>query len=158
MVENTNGDLILRSSAPGAVRAQPDHVDPVVSPPEASPGCDRAEFIVESTLQLLAQPDIEHDATRSAHEMVVMAAGDVLGQLEVGVIVAGDDPVDDVGVFQYGQVAVGRALGQARRVRQEFHDRLRIRGVGQCVDDLASTPGVALPLGPQPLERRIVDS
>ena len=44
--------------------------------------------------------------------------GQVLGELEVGVLIAGHDPVHHAGADQLGQVAVGGALGQ-RNIRAE---------------------------------------
>ena len=64
---------------------------------------------------------------------------------------------DDVRVLEHGQVSVGRTLGETRSIGQQLHDRLRIRGAGQRIDDAATALGVALAVIAKSLQRRVVN-
>ena len=81
---------------------------------------------METLFEVLTESDVEHGATRRAHEVMVMAARDVFCQFEVGMVLTGDDAMDDVGLFENSEVSVGRTLRQTRSVLQEFHDGLWI--------------------------------
>jgi hypothetical protein len=64
-------------------------------------------------------------------EQVVVVLGQVLGELEPGVLVAGGDPPDQPGGLQIGQVPVGRAAGQAGQLLGDIADADRMPRVDQ---------------------------
>jgi hypothetical protein len=87
---------------------------------------------------------------------VVVVLGDVLGQLEAGEPIAGGHPAHHPGPFQVGQVAVGRAAGQAWRQLFDGVDAYRTVGRSQHLDDLAPPGGVTLgTLAEPPLDHAV---
>ncbi len=76
--------------------------------------------------------------------MVMVGAGDVFGQLEPGMVGGGDDAMHHPGVFEHGEIAVGRALRQGRLALEQFGDGHRRRGSGEGGDDGLSIGGVPL--------------
>lgn len=96
------------------------------------PGCV-VEGAVQTVLQLLARDEVLHPPAADADEMVVVT-GQILGELEVAVLVAGDDPVHDAGVDQLGEVAIGAALSEAVGLPQQLGDRQGPVGCRQDAD------------------------
>ena len=86
-----------------------------------------------------------------------MVLGEVFGQFVVRVFVAGGDAADQAGLLEHRQVAVHRALRQTRAVTQDHRDGEWFAGLGQGVQQLASTRRVALPVVAQALEGHVVD-
>lgn len=128
----------------GTIGAQPDEIDAVVGPEETAGACHEDQLVVKPLLEILTQSDIENGATCGAHEVMVVASGDVFCQLEVGVVLTGDDPMDDVRLFENGEVPIRRTLSEARSILQQLHDGLRVGFAVKGFDDLAAALCVPL--------------
>jgi hypothetical protein len=84
---------------------------------------------------------------------VVVVTGEVLGELEAGVLVARHDPAHDPGPLEDGQVAVGRAEGEVGVRALQLGHRHRPGGAGERVDEDAASGGVALLVALEPARR-----
>ncbi len=115
------------------------------------------QLVMKLGLEICAEAHVQHGAALGAHQMVMVTARDVFGQFEMGMVLARDDSMDHVGRFENGEVAVRRALGQARSVAQELHDGLWVCFAVQRLDDLSSAAGVPLAARSQSLQGGIVD-
>lgn len=102
------------------------------------------EFIVEQMLEFIAESDIENHPAVGANEVMVVCAGDRLGELEAGMIIAGDDAMHHTGFLQNGEVPVGRTLRQPRSRLEESDDREWVVGVVKTLNERPPIRGVAL--------------
>src|SRR5215471_19569234 len=107
----TPGNQGVASAGGGAVGAGADEVEPVVVGGEGVLARHPAERPLDLRLDPGRHGEVPDLAAGGADEVVVVP-GEVLGQLVAGELVGGDDPVDDPGPLQHGEVAVGRRLGQ----------------------------------------------
>ena len=89
-------------------------------------------------------------AAGDADQMVVMVAGQLLGEFEAGELVAPHHPTHHAGLLENGQGAVGGALGQLPAVGDQLSGGEWPAGFGQGVDEGAPTRGVAMVDPPQP--------
>lgn len=89
-------------------------------------------------------------AARDAHQMVVMVARQLLGQLEARELVGPHHPAHDTGLFENRQVSVRGALRQLGAIGDQFSGGERPAGLGQGIDEGAPAGGVALVDPPQP--------
>lgn len=84
----------------------------MVEPGEAIGRCRVAKCFLESGLDIRFEGDIDDAATLFADQMVMVMAGDLLGQLEPGMIIGSDYSVHNPDFFKHNEVPVGRALGK----------------------------------------------
>jgi hypothetical protein len=75
--------------------------------------------------------------------------GEVLGELEAGEAVGGDDSVHHSGSFEDGEVAVGGALGELVVPLEELGQAHRAVRLVECTHEGAPIAGVALAPGTQ---------
>ena len=73
--------------------------------------------------------------------------GQILGQLETGKLIVGDDPADEPGRLQVDEVAVGRASRQIGEALGNLGDTHRIARRTKQSDDGAPAGGITL-IGP----------
>lgn len=99
---------------------------------------------MEIVLQSVGERDVEHDPATDTDQVVVMGTGDVLGQFETGMVVGGDDSMDDPGLFQNSQVPVGGTLSQDIITIEQLGDGGGGRSRGQKLNDGTTIAGVAL--------------
>ena len=98
----------------------------------------------ERSLEARRRGHVLHRTTRSADEMVVVMAGQVLRQLEATVLVDPLNAAHDARLSEHGEVPVRRALRHTGRGRQEFGHRQWAIGGGQRFDQLLALRGVPL--------------
>lgn len=105
---------------------------------------------VQTFLEIVAGDEVL-DPPAAHADQVVVVLGQVLGELEVAVLVTGGDPVHDPGIDQFCEVAVRAALGQAPVPFEDVGDRQRPVGGGEDGYDLSTRPRVAELLRAEPL-------
>ena len=76
--------------------------------------------------------------------MVVVVAGEILGELEASVLVVGDDAVHDCGLLEDDEVAVDAALGESTPGIQDLGDGERSCRIAQHVDQRGAVARHAL--------------
>ena len=87
---------------------------------------------------------------------MVVVPGEVLGELVAGEVVRAVHPVHDPRLFEDGEVAVHRALGEARTVLEDLGDGEGSIGALQDLDDRAAVGGVTLVAAGEALGHRRV--
>jgi hypothetical protein len=89
--------------------------------------------------------------------MVVMVAGEVLGELVARELGARDDAVHHAGVLEQLQVAVRTALREAGLGVEDLGDRERATGRCQHIDERVACGRSALSRSSQPRRHSIVE-
>lgn len=74
---------------------------------------------------------------------MVIVLRQLLGQLEAGEVIAGNDAVHQLGLFKDAEVPVRRALSQITLLVEEFRKALRPAGPPQRLDQRPPATGVA---------------
>ena len=111
---------------------------------EAVAGRQEIERTVERRLEIVVEGHVGHLPARRTDQVVVMRC-QVLGQLEVAELVAGDDAVDHAGGDELGQVPVRGGLGQRPVAPEDLRDRQRTVGRRQHMDQGSSRSRVTQP-------------
>ena len=122
------------------VGAAAEQVEAVVVGPE--PGGRRPPRPWPPRASARGRSDTVKSATEphvGADQVVVMVVGEVLGQLEAGELVGAGHPVDHAARLEHGEVAVGRALGQAA-LDQHLGGGERTAGVDEHLDQACAGP------------------
>jgi hypothetical protein len=98
----------------------------------------RVGDLVHGVAKRLFEPGVGRDvldhATHRTDEVMVVT-DEVLGELEAGELVVGDDAVHHAGFDEDHKVAVHAALGQPVSSLEHFRDGERTRRCGEDVDD-----------------------
>lgn len=92
--------------------AGPEQVEPVGLGPEPGGRRDGADPLGEALLDSTRGIEVLDGTTADAHEVVVVAAGEFLCELEARVLVPADHAPHDAGLLQDREVAVSGALGE----------------------------------------------
>jgi len=115
----------------------------VVADPEPGAAGHLGHRGLEVRLDLRRHGEVAHVAAGLADQVVVVVLGQVLGELVASELVGGDDPVDDPGALQHGQVPVDAALGQVPPSLERFSDRIStappIRDYGNFLSEFANS-------------------
>jgi hypothetical protein len=88
------------------------------------------------------QCDVDDGVALAAHQVVVVFVGDEFAQLEVAAPLADVDASDQPCLLQHGQIAIERALHEARRFLLDARDRRRRTDRRQGVHHRLATSGV----------------
>lgn len=100
--------------------------------------------------------DVGDHAAALADQVMMVAARQLLGQLEAALVVVAGHPVHDTGLGQHGQRSIRRALGEARAGRENLGHRERSLRAGEHVDERLTAAGIALLGGRQATSDPIV--
>ena len=116
------------------VRAEPEEVEAVLGDLVALSLGYRPGRVAERPLEARGRVHVLDLAARRTDEVVVMVAGQILGQLEAAVVVGAGHPADDADVDQRRHVAVGAALREGRRGLEDLGHRQWAPGGAERVD------------------------
>src|SRR6478672_6752554 len=101
----------VRSTTSAAGGADADQVEPVVLDLEVVQLPRLAHRPLELLLEAVGDREVTYRPTGGADQVMVVA-GQVVGQLEAGVLLAGGDAADHPGLLEDGEVPIGGGLGQ----------------------------------------------
>lgn len=128
----------------------------MVVAPESEPTSLNGQGALERPLEIGRKCYIVDHPAPVADEVMVMLTGDRFGELEAGVIVGGDDAMDNARLLQHHQVSVGRALGQVEAGREDPGNRERSGRADEHVDEAPPIGGIALRMGRETGRRELV--
>ncbi len=106
---------------------------------ENEPPCggEFRQLDIESVLELGRQGDVADGSALGADQVMVML-GQCLGELKMGVIVAGHDAANHPCCFKHREIAIHRALGEVGAAIEHIEDPDRLAGLAQHVDELTA--------------------
>ena len=105
------------------VSASTDEIELVGFDGESGGVGDLSECFRQSTFDPVGKLDVGNHPAAAAHQMMVMVVGQGFAQLEVRVVLARRQPMDEPGMLEHRQVPVQRTLG-------EEDSSARIAGIG----------------------------
>lgn len=123
--------------------AEAKHVDTMAVELEPLSFRQTVQVLSDRLLECHRRRDVTDLSTVGAKQMVVVF-GEVLGQLESGKFIVGNDPPDDAGRLKVYEVPVGRTTRKIRKVVGDVADAHRMTGGCENVDDAA--PALRVPL------------
>jgi hypothetical protein len=123
--------------------AEAEHVEAVAVGLEAFGVGELCDGAGDLLFETGGEGDVGDFAAVDAQQVVVVL-GEVFGELEAGVFVAGGDLPDEPGGLEVGQVPVGGAAGQAGEVLGDVFDAHGVAGGDEQLDDGPPPAGVAL--------------
>lgn len=104
----------------------------------------RSSGFGQSSLESGRRSHVLNGSARSADQVMVVVAGEVLGKFEATVLICALHPADDARIGQHRQVPVRRALRYPRCGLHDLGDGQRPLGCRQHLDQLLSLRRVAL--------------
>lgn len=116
-----------------------------------------AQSLVERPLGGCRQGHIGDLPTRGADEVVVMVVGDLFTQLVMGVLVTHRDLADQASVFEHGEIAVHRTLGQGWFTTKDHRDGDWSAGLFERAENQLPASGEPLTVLAEAVERDVID-
>ena len=117
---------------------------------------DHPRRTIDQVFELVRHGEVLDGAAHRADEVMVMLSGELIGDLEVAVLIGGDDSPDHPGVDELGEVAVGGALGEVVVVGQDLGQGDRSVSSLERFDNRPPRGGVALAMAAQDLGYGVV--
>lgn len=129
----------------------------MMRPLEPVGGRRLAERALKGCFNRRIEGDIDDYTTDFTDQMVVVLAGDGLGEFETGMVIGGNNAMHDPGVLKHHQVAIGGTLSKVVTGLQQFGDGGRAWKRQQRFNHRSTVRGVALGRRRQLCGRQLMD-